>query len=242
VDGPETARKDPMPVAVLVSGSGSNLQALIDRAQDGTLAATIALVVSNKPDAYGLERARRHNIPWVCIRHTDYPDRPAFDRAMIAAIRAAGARAVALAGFMRMITPEFIQAFEGRVINIHPALLPSFPGIRGQSDAAAYGVTLAGCTVHYVDEKMDHGPVIIQAAVPAYPDDDGESLGRRILALEHRVFPQALHWLATDRIRLEGRKTRILPPPGDPAPGAPQPPSPPQPTDALVNPPLEAGF
>lgn len=222
-----------LPIAVLVSGSGSNLQALIDRVESGALEARIALVLSNKPDAYGLERARKHGIPALCIPHREYADRTEFDRAMIRAIREAGAQAVVLAGFMRMLTPEFLQAFAGRVLNIHPALLPSFPGVHGQRDAAEYGVTLAGCTVHFVDELMDHGEVVIQAAVPAYPDDDGQSLGERILACEHRILPQAVQWLAQGRIQVEGRKVRVAP--ANVPKAAP-------PANALVNPPLELGF
>jgi phosphoribosylglycinamide formyltransferase-1 len=222
-----------LPIAVLVSGSGSNLQALIDRVEQGVLDARIALVLSNRKDAHGLERARQHGLPHVCIPHAGYPDRAEFDRAMIRAIREAGGEAVVMAGFMRMITREFLQAFPGKVINVHPALLPSFPGVHGQRDAADYGVAISGCTVHFVDEIMDHGPVIIQAAVPAYPEDDGETLGGRILACEHRVLPQAVQWLATGRLRLEGRKVRIAParlPKAAEVPGA------------LVNPPLEFGF
>jgi len=222
-----------LPVAVLVSGSGSNLQALIDRVEDGALDAELRLVLSNRPDAFGLERARRHGVPALCLPHGDYPDRQAFDRAMIRALREAGAQAVVLAGFMRLLTPEFLQAFPGRVLNVHPALLPGFPGANGQRDAADYGVKLSGCTVHFVDELMDHGPVVVQAAVPAWPDDTAESLGARILALEHRVLPQAVQWLAAGRLRVEGRKVHLL------AGGAPlaEPPS-----AALVHPPLEAGF
>lgn len=222
-----------LPIAVLVSGSGSNLQAIIDHIEAGVLEAKIVLVLSNKPEAYGLERAKNHNLPHICIPHAEYPDRLEFDRAMIRAITEAGAQAVVLAGFMRMLSGEFLSAFHGRVINVHPALLPSFAGVHGQRDAAEYGVTVSGCTVHFVDELMDHGPVIVQAVVPAYPDDDEHSLGNRILKFEHRVLPQALQWLATDRIRLEGRKVRILPA-KVPLAGA---------LDcALVNPPLEQGF
>ena len=222
-----------LPIAVLVSGSGSNLQALLDRVESGALEARIALVLSNKPDSYGLKRARAHGIPALCIPHTEYADRLEFDRAMIRAIREAGAETVVLAGFMRMLSAEFLKAFAGRVLNIHPALLPSFPGVRGQRDAADYGVTLAGCTVHFVDELMDHGEVVIQAAVPAYPDDDGDSLAERILALEHRILPQAVQWLATGRIQVKGRKVHVTPTGIQRAV---------PPANALVNPPLEQGF
>lgn len=222
-----------LPIAVLVTGSGSNLQALIDRIEAGVLDARITLVLSNKEDAYGLTRAANHAIPRLCLPHTDYPDRTAFDAAMIAAIKHSGAQAVVLAGFMRMLTPAFLQAFPGRVMNIHPALLPSFPGVRGQDDAAQYGVKLAGCTVHFVDEIMDNGPVIIQAAVPAYPEDDGQTLSARILRMEHRVYAQAVHWLATDRLKIDGRKVKLK---------AANLPKADMEEDCLINPPLEEGF
>nr|WP_279355830.1 phosphoribosylglycinamide formyltransferase [Fundidesulfovibrio agrisoli] len=221
-----------LPIAVLVSGSGSNLQALIERVESGALDARIALVLSNKPEALALERARACGIKAVALPHADYPDRAAFDAAMVAAIRQSGAEAVVMAGFMRLLTPVFIHAFPGRIINIHPALLPSFAGAHGQRDAANYGVAISGATVHFVDEIMDHGPVVIQAAVPAYPDDDAASLGERILAMEHRILPQAVQWLATGRLSIEGRKVRLR------DAGLPKAVV----EGALVNPPLEQGF
>ncbi len=224
-----------LPVAVLVSGSGSNLQAIVDRIEDGRLPARVAVVISNKAGAHALARAEHHGLPTRVLPHDAYPDRAAYDAALLAAAREAGAEAVVLAGFMRMLGPDFVAAYRGRILNIHPALLPSFPGMRGQGDAAAYGVTISGATVHFVDEKMDHGPIVIQAAVPARPDDDGESLGARILALEHRIYPQAIAWLATGRLSVEGRKTRLAPagiPPADMAGSGP----------CLVSPPLEQGF
>ncbi|MDD4732788.1 MAG: phosphoribosylglycinamide formyltransferase [Desulfovibrio sp.] len=222
-----------LPIAVLVSGGGSNLQSIIDRIESGTLDAEIRLVLSNKPDAYGLTRARNHGIPAVALEHTRYGSREEFDQAMVRTIRDHGAESVILAGFMRILTSEFLNAFPGRVLNIHPALLPSFPGAHGQRDAADYGVRIAGCTVHFVDEKMDHGPVIIQAAVPARPGEDEETLGGRILTLEHRIYPQAVQWLAQGRLRMAGRHVQL-----DPSEAAPAP----QPENALVNPPLENGF
>lgn len=223
-------------LAVVVSGGGSNLQSIIDRAEQGVLDARIRLVLSNNPEAGGLERARRHGLPLAAKAHQDFPSRLAFDQWMLERIREAGAATVALAGYMRLLTPEFLSAFgPDQVVNIHPALLPSFPGVHGQGDAAAYGVKLSGCTVHFVDEKMDHGPVIVQAAVPAVPGEDGASLGARILELEHRIYPQALQWLARGRLRLEGRHVHVSGA-GDPATAAPV-------TGAyLVNPPLEMGF
>ncbi len=220
-------------LAVLVSGSGSNLQSIIDRVEAGVLDARIRLVLANRPGAYGLERAKKHGIPAVCLEHGDFPVREEFDAEMVRRIREHGADAVALAGFMRMVTPVFLGAFPGRVLNIHPALLPAFPGVHGQRDAADYGVRFSGCTVHFVDEKMDHGPVIIQAVVPAYAEDDGDSLGERILALEHRVYPQALQWLAQGRLEIRGRKVVLAPAPsaGVATVG-----------DGMVNPSLESGF
>jgi len=203
----------PLPLAVLVSGGGSNLQSILDKIAAGALDAEVRVVLSNKPGALGLERARKSGIPAVALPHADFASRAAFDAEMVRVINAhgvaAGTGAVALAGFMRMLTPEFLHAFPGRVLNIHPALLPSFPGVHGAADAASYGVRLAGCSVHFVDEIMDHGPVIIQAAAPALPGEGAEALAARILKLEHCVYPQALHWLAEGRLSVEGRHVRV---------------------------------
>lgn len=223
----------PLQIAVLVSGGGSNLQSIIDKIEEGVLDAEIKLVVSNKVEAYGLERARKHGLSQIAINHKDYDSREAFDAAMVAAIMDAGADTVIMAGFMRIITPVFLDAFPGRVINIHPALLPSFPGVHGQGDAADYGVRISGCTVHFVDEKMDHGPTIIQAVVPAMPEDTGDTLGSRILKLEHRIFPQAIQWFAEGRVAIKGRQVYVTPVDKPLAP---------LPASALVNPPLEEGF
>ncbi len=193
-------------IAVLVSGSGSNLQSIIDRIRQGILEAEITLVVSNKKGAYGLERAARHGIESLVLEHTAFSSREDFDRAVVEKIRTSGAEAVILAGFMRILTPFFINSFPGKILNIHPALLPSFPGVNGQEQAAEYGVKISGCSVHFVDEKMDHGPLIIQAAVPALAEDDAHSLGSRILSLEHRIFPQAVQWLARGRLLVKGRR------------------------------------
>lgn len=224
-----------LPIAVLVSGSGSNLQAIIDRIEDGALPARITAVVSNKPEVYALTRAGKHGIAAVVLPHAAFPDRAAYDAALLAAVRDSGAEAVALAGFMRLLGAEFVAAYRHRILNIHPALLPSFPGLRAQGAAVDYGVTLAGATVHFVDEKMDNGPIVIQAAVPVRPDDDAGSLGERIMTLEHRIYPQAIGWLATGRLTIAGRKTRLAPsdtPPADMRDAMP----------CLVSPPLEAGF
>lgn len=220
-------------LAVLVSGSGSNLQSIIDSIESGALDARIRLVFANKPQAFGLERARRRGIPQASFLHTEFPDRKSFDREVVRVIREHGADTIVLAGYMRLLTPWFLAQFPGRVLNIHPALLPSFAGVHGQADAAAYGVKLSGCTVHFVNEEMDNGPVIIQAAVPALPEDDGATLGARILEYEHRIFPQAIHWFAQGRLSIAGRKVLLAD--ADRPKAALH-------ASALVNPPLEEGF
>lgn len=230
-------------IAVLVSGSGSNLQSLIDRIEEGVLDAEIKIVISNKPGAYGIERAKKHGIPYRVLLHTEFKSREKFDEVMVQAIMDAGvddSGAVVMAGFMRIVTPVFLRAFENRVINIHPALLPSFPGVHGQGDAADYGVKISGCTVHFVDEQMDHGAVIIQAAVPCQAGEDGNVLGPRILKLEHRVLPQAIQWLAEDLLVIEERHVRLKVS-GKPYADQPKTDIEP-PTYALVWPPLEEGF
>ena len=204
----------PLPIAVLVSGSGSNLQSIIDRIEAGMLDAEIKLVVSNKKDAFGLTRARKHNIPTRVLLHTDYDSREGFDAAMVHAITESGVGrrgVVIMAGFMRIVTPIFLKPFEGRVLNIHPALLPSFAGAHGQADAAEYGVKISGCTVHFVNEQMDNGPVIIQAAVPCQTGESADKLGSRILQLEHRIYPQAIQWLAEGRLEVDGRYVKLKP-------------------------------
>jgi phosphoribosylglycinamide formyltransferase-1 len=205
------------PLAVLVSGGGSNLQSILDKIDSGALPAAVRLVLSNKPEAYGLTRAKERGIATWCRAHAEFPSREAFDAELVRAIGEHGIDAdhgaVVLAGFMRMLTPTFLRAFPERVVNIHPALLPSFPGTHGAADAAAYGVRLAGCSVHFVDEIMDNGPVIIQAAVPALTTTQGgegaEALAARILKLEHCIYPQALAWLAQGRLRIEGRHVLV---------------------------------
>jgi phosphoribosylglycinamide formyltransferase-1 len=236
-----------LPIAVLVSGSGSNLQSIIDRIEQGCLDAEIKLVISNKPGSFGLERAKSHNIPYKVLLHTNYSSREAFDQDMVHAINDAGITSgpdgeglVVMAGFMRIVTPTFLSPFENRVINIHPALLPSFPGVHGQNDAADYGVKIAGCTVHFVDEQMDHGPVIIQAAVPCQAGEDGNTLGPRILKLEHRVFPQAIQWYAEGRLNIQDRHVELRVA-GRPCADQPVVDVEPK-TYALVWPPLEEGF
>jgi phosphoribosylglycinamide formyltransferase 1 len=196
-------------IGVLVSGSGSNLQSIIDHIEAGTLDAEIKVVLSNTPDAYALERCRKHRIPSVVIDHRQFDCRESFDRKMVATLESSGVELVVMAGFMRILSPEFFRAFPRRVVNIHPALLPAFPGTHVQRKAVEYGVRFAGCTVHFADEGVDTGPIIIQAVVPVYEDDTPETLSARILKEEHRIYPQAIQFYAEGRIVIEGRRVLI---------------------------------
>jgi phosphoribosylglycinamide formyltransferase-1 len=196
-------------MAVLVSGSGSNLQAIIEAVEAGRITGEIDLVVSNRPDAYGLVRAQKHGIRTLVIEHRSFAARRDFDYELARVLEEAGVELVVLAGFMRVLGAEFLSRFPDRVINIHPALLPAFPGTHGQGDAFDYGVKLAGCTVHFVDEKVDHGPIIIQAAVPVLDSDDRDALAARILKCEHRIFPRALALYCAGRLKIEGRRVKI---------------------------------
>jgi phosphoribosylglycinamide formyltransferase-1 len=196
-------------LGVLASGNGSNLQAIIDRCREGELPAEVVLVLSNKSQAGALTRARKAGIATLVIDHRDHPERAAFDQAMVAALRNAEVDLVVLAGFMRILTPVFLEAFPQRIMNIHPALLPAFPGIKAQRKALEYGVKIAGCTVHFVDPGVDSGPIIIQAAVPVLDDDDETTLSRRILEQEHRIYPEAIQLYAEGRLHIEGRHVRI---------------------------------
>jgi phosphoribosylglycinamide formyltransferase-1 len=196
-------------IAVLVSGSGSNLQAIIDASLRGEIPCRVGIVISNKPEAYGLTRARKHGIPTEVVRHTDFPSREAFDRKLVETIRGSGAALVCLAGFMRVLTPVFVRAFPNRILNIHPALLPSFPGTHGPKQALDYGVRFSGCTVHFLDEGVDSGPIVVQAVVPVFDDDSEESLAARILVQEHRIYPMAIRLFFQGRLKIEGRRVRI---------------------------------
>jgi phosphoribosylglycinamide formyltransferase 1 len=196
-------------LGVLISGTGSNLQAIIDAILRGELKAEIRLVISNRPDAQGLERARRHGIESAVIEHRKFASREDFDRALLAALRDRSVELVALAGFMRLLSSEMLDAFPGRVMNIHNSLLPSFPGIHGPKDAIEYGVKIAGCTVFFVTPGVDVGPVIVQAAVPVLPDDDEDRLAARILQQEHRIFPHAISLFQQGRLEIQGRRVII---------------------------------
>jgi len=196
-------------VAVLVSGQGSNLQALIDAAADPGSGVCVVLVVSDRADAYGLERARRAGIETAVVRLEDQPDRPSFDRALRDLVVRARPDVVCLAGFMRILGPEFVRAFPNRIVNTHPSLLPAFRGAHAVRDALAYGVRVTGCTIHLVDEEVDHGPVLFQAVVPVQDGDDERSLHQRIKLEEHRLLPVAVRLVAEGRVRLDGRRVRL---------------------------------
>ncbi|MCK4535773.1 MAG: phosphoribosylglycinamide formyltransferase [Desulfuromonadales bacterium] len=199
-------------LGVLASGGGTNLQAIIDSCQDGSLDATIALVLTNNPDAGALERAHQAGIQTVCVNHRDFSKREDFDHAVVKSLQDAGVELVVLAGFMRIITQTFLDAFPLRVINIHPALLPAFPGLHVQQQAIDYGARFSGCTVHFLDSGVDTGPIIIQAVVPVLPDDTVDSLSARILEQEHCIYPRAIQLLAKGRVHVNGRLVTIDPP------------------------------
>ena len=190
-------------IGVLCSGRGSNLASIIDAVERGDIRAEIAVVLADKADAYALTRAREHGIP---------AEREDFERALLEQLHAHGVTLVALAGFMRILSPLFVRAYAGRILNIHPALLPSFPGAHAHRDALAYGVKVSGCTVHFVDEGTDSGPIILQAAVPVAEGDTEDSLAARVLKEEHRIFPAAIRLYVDGRLRTDGRQVHILPP------------------------------
>lgn len=196
-------------LAVLISGSGSNLQALLDACAQADFPAEVACVVSNVPTAFGLERARKAGVPAVALDHKAFGSRGDFERALEEELGKAGVEWVCLAGFMRLLSAEFLARFPGRVLNIHPALLPAFPGLHAPRQALERGVKIAGCTVHFVDAGTDTGPIIAQAAVPVLPGDDEASLSARILVEEHRLYPLAVRLAVTGKVTLEGLRTRV---------------------------------
>ncbi|MDX1764456.1 MAG: phosphoribosylglycinamide formyltransferase [bacterium] len=196
-------------IGALASGGGSNVQAVLDQIESDKLDARLVTIISDNPRAGVLSRAERHGVLHQVISPQSYQNREDHDRAIIEALNSQDVELVILAGYMRIISPAFVAAFPGRIMNIHPALLPSFPGIHVQQTAAEHGVRFSGCTVHFVDEGMDTGPVIIQAVVPVLPDDTGDTLGARILRLEHRIYPEAIRLFAEGRLAIEGRHVRI---------------------------------
>jgi phosphoribosylglycinamide formyltransferase-1 len=202
--------KKKLNIGVLVSGSGSNLQSIIDHIEKGLLDAEIKVVISNNPDAYALERAKKHQLKMVIIDHRSFDSREAFEQAMVDVLKENVVRLVIMAGFMRLLSSVFLRAFPMRIMNIHPAVLPSFPGIHAQDKALRYGVKFTGCTVHFADENADSGPIIIQSIVPIYDDDTEETLAARILREEHKIYPQAIQYYAEGKIEIHGRKVRII--------------------------------
>ena len=190
-------------LAVFVSGSGTNLQAIIDA---GIPAVEIVLVLSNNPGAYALERAKKHGIPAVAADHKNFPGREEYEKHVLELLEPYNVDLIALAGFMRILSPHFVRAYKNRIINIHPALLPSFPGMHAAKQALESGVKFTGCTVHFVDEGVDSGPIILQAVVPVRDDDDEESLLERIHGEEHRIYPEALKFIASGKFRIEGKR------------------------------------
>ncbi len=192
-------------LAILLSGRGSNFEAIADSIRQGRLPARIEVVASNLASAAGLEKARRRGLKTLVIPSRGVP-REDYDRSLVYELKRHGVDLVCLAGFMRILSPVFVRSFPNRVLNIHPSLLPAFPGLHPQRQALKYGVRFSGCTVHLVDEGVDSGPILLQAAVPVLESDDEESLAARILAEEHRLYPQAIGMLIRGEVRLEGRR------------------------------------
>lgn len=226
--GPATVggpRREALRLGVLVSGRGSNLQAILDACRKGELSARVVQVLSDRPDAPALERARVAGVAARWVDPRAYPTREAYERELTRLLEQAGVELVCLAGFMRVLGPQFVGHWRHRVLNIHPSLLPAFRGLCAQKQALEYGVKVAGCTVHFVDEGVDSGPIVLQAAVPVEEDDTVESLSDRILQQEHRIYVEAIRLFAEGRLVVEGRRVRILPAPR-PASEAPAPPGP----------------
>jgi len=192
-------------IGILLSGRGSNFEAIADNVAAGKIQAEIAAVISNRADAPGLERARQRGLPALCLPSKGL-EREAYDRQVVAVLKERQVDLVCLAGFMRLLSPYFIREFPNRILNIHPALLPAFLGLEAQHQAWEYGVKVSGCTVHFVDEHLDHGPIIVQTSVPVMNDDTPETLAARILKEEHRIYSEAINLVLNDCIRIEGRR------------------------------------
>jgi phosphoribosylglycinamide formyltransferase-1 len=200
---------DVLTLGVLASGRGSNFQSIINSIESGYLRAKVAVLITDNPDAYAIERAKRHKIESLVLRPKDFTDKDSYYSHIAEELEKRGVELVILAGFMRVVGKRLIERYPNRIMNIHPALLPSFPGLHGQRQAVDYGVKISGCTVHFVDEGVDTGPIIIQSAVPAYDDDTEDTLSERILKQEHRIFPYAIRLFSEGRLRVEGRKVII---------------------------------
>jgi phosphoribosylglycinamide formyltransferase 1 len=200
-----------LPIGVLVSGRGSNLAAILEACARPGFPARVAVVISDRERALALERARAAGVEALWINPKDFADREAFDAVLVRELTARGVGLVCNAGFMRILSAVYVRAFAGRALNIHPSLLPSFPGLHAQRQALDHGVKIAGATVHFVDEGMDSGPIVLQAAVPVEPGDTEETLAARILVQEHRIYPEAIRLFAEGRLRIEGRRVIVTP-------------------------------
>ena len=196
-------------LGVLCSGRGTNLQSIIDAVAAGQIKAPIGVVITDKPGVMALERAAKANIPAVCVDRKQYATREEFDAAILAELKKYDVTLVCLAGFMRLLTADFIRAYEGRILNIHPALLPSFKGAHAHRDVIAYGAKVSGCTIHFVVEDMDAGPIILQAAVPVEEGDDEDTLAARVLVQEHKLYPRAIELFLAGKLTIDGRCVRI---------------------------------
>jgi len=196
-------------LGVLISGRGSNLQAILDAIDEGLLDAYVGIVVSNKNDAPGLERARKAGATTVVLSHEDYDSREAFDEAVLGRLSEHDVEVVCLAGFMRILSPVLVRAFPNRILNIHPSLLPAFVGLHAQKQALEHGVKVSGCTVHLVDEELDHGPILLQQTVPVLEDDTEETLSARILEQEHKLYTEAIRLVLDGKVRVDGRRAII---------------------------------
>ena len=197
-------------IAVVASGRGSNFQAVTDAIRNGIIPAECVALITDNPKAYALERAKKAGVPCTIIDYATFPSREVYERALLIAMQEAHADLFVLAGYMRILGSSIVRAFPGKMINIHPALLPSFSGLHAQRQAIQYGVKLAGCTVHFVDESLDGGPIILQECIPVLDADDEDALAERILMHEHQCLPEAIRLFCEDRLVIEGRKVRIL--------------------------------
>jgi phosphoribosylglycinamide formyltransferase-1 len=199
-------------IVILISGRGSNMASLLAAVADGSLPVRVAAVIANRPDAPGLQRAAQAGVATQVVDHRAYADRAAFDGALAQAIDAHAPDLVVLAGFMRILSDGFVEHYSGRLINIHPSLLPAFPGLHTHQRALDEGVRVHGCSVHFVTPALDHGPLIVQAAVPVLDDDDAASLAARVLAQEHRIYPLAVRWFVEGRLRIDAGRVRVSAP------------------------------
>jgi len=196
-------------IVFLISGRGSNLKAILNGIKEGKIKATPSLVISNKSNAKGLEIAKSFGVKTVFLNPKDYQSREEYDRKLIEVISKENPDLIVLAGFMRILSTEFINSFKGKILNIHPSLIPSFQGLKAQKQAVDFGVMFSGCTVHFVTDELDNGPIIIQAVVPVLPEDTEDTLSERILKFEHRIYPQAVKWFVEKRIKVNGRKVIV---------------------------------